>query len=160
MVAKGDQIMKQLSNEYIGDELSHGTMREEDLIPYFMDFLQNVKEKCEITTIVDQIQKEVDSLEMIEHEGYSGPDYKDQETASYILNEDIWDLLNDIAPEFTYFGSSEGDGASYGFWTSEDALHDHIQEEVGEIANHDYLDLEEVKNTLSDLAELLENHNR
>ena len=151
--------MKQLSDEYIGDQLSHGTMREEDLIPSFMNFLQDVKVHCEIITEVEQIQEEVDKLELKEKNGY-GAYYKDQETASYILNEDIWDLLNDITPTFTYFGSHEGDGSAYGFWTSDDALRDHIQTELTPLADDDYLDFEEVRNTLSDLAELLEYHNK
>ena len=53
--------MKQLPEIFIGDSLSHGTMRTEDLIPDFMFFLQNVKEKCGIVPIVNQIQKEVDN---------------------------------------------------------------------------------------------------
>ena len=113
--------MKQLAEKYIGDSLSHGTLRNEDLIPYFMDFLQNVKGICEIEKKVDLLQEEVDKLELELESGYSDY-YKDQETASCILNEDIWDLLNDIAPEFTYFGSTGGDGSDFGFWTNEEGL--------------------------------------
>ena len=150
--------MKQLPEIFIGDSLSHGTMRTEDLIPYFMDFLQNVKEKCEITSIVDQIQKEVDSLEMVNYVGYSGPDYKDQETASYILNEDIWDTLNEIAPEFTSFGSSEGNGSDYGFWTSRESLEEHIFGELGDITQNANLDLSNVRQELEILVDLLADH--
>lgn len=150
--------MKQLPEVFIGDSLSHGTMRNEDLIPDFMFFLQNVKEKCEITVIVDQIQKEVDNLEIVAYEGYSGPYYKDQETASYILNEDIWDTLNSIAPEFTYFGSSEGDGADYGFWTAEESLEEHIFDELGNITQDTRVDLSNVRQELEILVDLLDNH--
>ena len=42
---------------------------------------------------------------------------KDSEDRTIIFNEDIWDAMNAIAPEGTYFGSHPGDGSDYGFWT-------------------------------------------
>jgi hypothetical protein len=44
------------------------------------------------------------------------------ETVSWILNEDIWDYMNSIAPEGMYFGASEGDGSDYGYWFSEEYI--------------------------------------
>lgn len=41
------------------------------------------------------------------------------------LCNDMFDALNDIAPEGTYFSSSEGDGASFGFWAIECELCGH-----------------------------------
>lgn len=52
------------------------------------------------------------------------------EDASYFLNEDIWDAMNDIAPEGCYFGATEGDGCDYGFWESRPEYGD--EEEEGE----------------------------
>jgi|GEM_PF-3366675 len=42
---------------------------------------------------------------------------EDSEERSMILNESIWDAMNDIAPEGTSFGSHPGDGSDYGFWS-------------------------------------------
>jgi len=151
--------MKQLTDNYIGDQLSNATMRTEDLIPSFMNYLHHIKEECGVTKEVNELQEEVNSLELEEKDGY-GEYYKNPKGAGWLLNEDIWNLLQNIAPNFTYFGSHEGDGAAYGFWTSEDALRDHIQTELTPIADDDYLDFEEVKNALSDLVKLLEAHNR
>ena len=38
----------------------------------------------------------------------------------FFVNEELFDRLNDIAPEGCLFGSHEGDGALFGFWTVED----------------------------------------
>ena len=152
--------MKTLPSEYIGDRLSHGTLRNEDLIPDFMDFLQSVKVMCRIEKELDSIQKEVDKLNLERKPGYS--DYykeQDQETANYILNEDIWDLLNDIAPKFTYFGSTEGDGSDFGFWTYEEGLWEYIQEDI-ESAINGKDDLTKLKNKLYEIVELIESHDR
>ena len=34
----------------------------------------------------------------------------------YVLNEDIFNAMNDIAPVGYYFGAHVGDGADYGYW--------------------------------------------
>ena len=42
------------------------------------------------------------------------------EEMSYILNEDAWDAMQEIAPEGHYFGAHPGDGCDYGFWAIEE----------------------------------------
>ena len=54
--------MKQLSNNYIGHQLSNATMKTEDLIPSFMNYLHYVKGACEATKEVNELQEEVNSL--------------------------------------------------------------------------------------------------
>ena len=151
--------MKQLSNRYVGMELSNATMRSEDLIPNFMNFLQSIKDDCEIQKEVDEIQKEVDSLRLEEHPGY-GEYYKneDLEQASWILNEDIWDLLQEIAPEFTYFGSHEGDGACYGFWTDDESLQDALMTTINELEPQPELD--DIRECCEYVINLLDAHQR
>ena len=39
---------------------------------------------------------------------------------SWLINEDCFNYLNDIAPKKFYFGSQEGDGACFGFWKIEE----------------------------------------
>lgn len=42
------------------------------------------------------------------------------ELAEYLLNEDVFNFFNDIAPDGYYFGSQEGDGACFGWWQYEE----------------------------------------
>ena len=103
-------------------------------------------------------------MELEERKGY-GTYYKDPEEAHWILNEDIWDLLDNIAPEFCYFGAHEGDGASYGFWTSDEALGEYIQLQIEELTLHIntipyevYFD--SIKTICERILEALTTHNR
>jgi hypothetical protein len=86
--------------------VSEGTMRPEDLIPAFMEVLQQFwPERAEGITE--------------EYSNDANFDY-DSEDADWMLNESLFDALNEIAPEGCYFGSHPGDGVDYGFWTDEE----------------------------------------
>lgn len=44
------------------------------------------------------------------------PDYYSLSDDVYWDLETLYDILNDVAPEGTYFGANEGDGSDFGFW--------------------------------------------
>src|SRR5574343_576101 len=96
--------MKRLPKSYANGSLSHGTMLEEDLLPCFLGFLRSVAKRCQITTQVHDIESEL----LTSYLGH------DAELREVLLNETIWDLLNEIAPTGSYFGSHPGDGSDYG----------------------------------------------
>ena len=124
--------------KYIIGSISSYTMKEEDLIPIFLDTLREFDEDR-----ADEIQEDVDKLNLIESSDFG--DYYDheddidgmssQELASYIINEDLFEALSEHCPPFFYFGSHPGDGADYGFWFDEDAMQDAIYE--GEVKSFD-----------------------
>jgi len=129
-------MVKKLKIEDCAGSLSTATMVPEDLIPCFMEFLQAVKEQCEIVNEVDALQEEIDALPIVQNEGnvwrpWSYAD--DEDTLSkvdWILGEDICNLLNEIAPDFFSFGSHPGDGADYGYWmyeNIEESITEHLQ---------------------------------
>lgn len=89
--------MKELLNQTI----SHGTMRPEDLIPKFLEVLEELNPK------VGESAKRWNELAI-------------QEAQSQFLSE-LFDLLDQEAPEGFYFGSHPGDGSDYGFWQMEEA---------------------------------------
>ncbi len=93
--------------EWVGT-VSHATMRWEDLIPAFTDFLHEIwrgevftKEECPDQHLAG---KTADRF------------YGD-------LNEivgDLFDAIEEYVPEGYYFGAHPGDGSDYGIWPVEE----------------------------------------
>ena len=106
--------------------ISWGTMQPRDLVPSFMDVLSDYHkdEYNKILADLNGLATKMDFesyehvLELTRENPFTGPTYEFwmSEDMSYILNEDIWDAMNEIAPDGYYFGASDGDGADYGYW--------------------------------------------
>ena len=88
--------------------VSHGTMREEDLIPSFIWELEQMKPLHR-----DHRANLKEIRANMETEGYF-----DSEDAGYDL-ESLFNMLEAYALPYFYFGSHPGDGSDYGFWLSE-----------------------------------------
>lgn len=86
-----------------GMVVSDGTMRSEDLIPKFLNVL-----KVYGRDVYDKYVGE--NPEVLDLSGM------DDETMGWVVDE-LFDKLNEIAPEGYSFGSQDGDGACYGFWS-------------------------------------------
>ncbi len=99
--------MAQLGKEWTGSIIS-ATLREQDLIPAFEGVL-------DIAGVEYHRPPSVDKLLL----GQSLADDEMEEVGFY-LNETLFDLLDEIAPKGTYFGSHPGDGADFGFWESDE----------------------------------------
>ena len=97
-----------LPNTFINLEISSGTLRTEDLVnavgSYYTSFNKHLS-KDELAPI---------GALCLEFENT-----KDEEERSFIW-EELFDILNSIAPEGCIFGSHEGDGAAIGFWQHEE----------------------------------------
>ena len=87
--------------------VSHGTMREEDLIPAFLDVVRRYDKGAYAEYEEQQV------TEMLNDTFWSS------EEAGWVL-EDLFNAMEEIAPEWHYFGSHPGDGCDYGFWLHED----------------------------------------
>lgn len=90
--------MERLDSSWVNVSISHGTMRDEDIIAAI------------------SLQDWPEGLNLLLDKLIGDYNLADEDARSFILNEDIWDLLNEWAPEGCYFGSSQGDGADFGFW--------------------------------------------
>ena len=84
----------------------HGTHRTQDLIPAYLDVLK----ECD----VNEYNKYIDEIPEYAFDDLDC-EFWNSETAQYIL-EELFDLLNQHAPENCYFGAHVGDGSDFGFW--------------------------------------------
>jgi hypothetical protein len=89
--------------------VSSGTMREEDLLPKFAYVLEKYGMKRSALTA----RAAARLIEMSDTD-------KNRELVSIVLNEEVWEAMNEIAPEGYYFGAHEGDGSDYGYWLAEE----------------------------------------
>jgi len=93
--------------------ISHGTMRECDLIPTFMDELRELDSKAADRIVAEYGQGFIDRCSTD-----GGLDYSltgEVDNQGWLL-ESLFDALDACAPDGSYFGAHPGDGADYGFW--------------------------------------------
>jgi hypothetical protein len=91
--------------------ISEGTLRPQDLIPAFLDALR-VQAPTEYEQIVSAPFSIPPAYAMEDHHS----EWWDSEECSFFLQE-LQDLLSESAPEGMYFGTLEGDGACFGFFS-------------------------------------------
>jgi len=109
-------------------------MRNEDLIPCFVDLLSDLNEErslewqkhfaneLEATKEFARLDKMLGQIEERMNSGddryYSADDDSDSDLS------DLFDELGTFALPYFHFGAHEGDGSDYGFWLSSDSLED------------------------------------
>lgn len=95
---KSEANIEDLRNQTV----SWGTHRPDDLIPKFMAVLKEYGKEAYDKYVSEN--PEVEDWKML-----------DDETKGWVVDE-LFDLLDGIAPEDCYFGAHPGDGADFGFW--------------------------------------------
>ena len=97
--------------------VSRATMRNQDLIPCFLEVLEAIDPNG-YAGYLDGLEDVGYSIEYLEsREDYDGFWYS--EAAAWILLK-LFDLLGEHAPEGYYFGAHVGNGSDYGFWPVEE----------------------------------------
>lgn len=96
--------------------LIHGTMRPEDLIPFFMDTLASLNPDAHST-----LKKDYSDLlqYMTEHPDELPPVGDPLFDDVGFLLEALFDELDFVSPKGYSFGAHVGDGADYGWWPDE-----------------------------------------
>lgn len=102
--------MKKWTHGTIGS-VSHATMRKEDLIPSFVDELRFLGHRDKKLSLIEY------RLER------AGDEYWEDELSDFDL-ESLFDMLQEHALPYMYFGSHPGDGSDYGFWILEGIEYD------------------------------------
>lgn len=91
--------------------ISHGTMRPQDLIPVFLDALAECDPEA-----AQELRDEIPPAAFENDDNW----FWDTDVCMFLLNEDLFDALNVVAPQGYYFGSHPGDGSDFGFWPIEE----------------------------------------
>lgn len=98
-----------LSDDYVNYEVSHATLRSEDLIETFLDFLKQGDWGRELRNNITKLEDEYNEWKNIE----------DNSDGLNDIYEDLFEIMNFVSPHGTEFGTHEGDGSSFGFWEYE-----------------------------------------
>lgn len=107
--------------------ISCGTMREEDLIPTFLYEAKHLRLSKADRKMVREIDQRYAAATDSDSEQDEAPNTYFADTATDDLS-DLFDLLNNYAPDYCYFGAPEGfDGALYGVWPMSELLTDTSQ---------------------------------
>ena len=101
-----------------GYTVSCATMRAQDLIPKFLEALKVLSIEAHKELTAPDGKKPL--VPWYASKAAEDSDWWQSEECAYILNEVLFDSLNEYAPEGFHFGSHEGDGACYGFWPNEE----------------------------------------
>ncbi|HHX66787.1 MAG TPA: hypothetical protein GX708_01865 [Gallicola sp.] len=127
---------EQLQKEIISKEgiiLSEGTHNLTHLLTSAYDLITNynLEEDAKAAKIITDIRKcfvntnqenKDENLPTYYNQYYNYiciPD-ENQEEASILFNEDIFNYFSEISPEGYYFSSHPGDGSLFGWWKCED----------------------------------------
>ena len=94
------------------ESLSQATMRTQDLVPTFIDAIQDTAEYAQL--VVNNFLIPPYVFDEGDHSAWWDSD------DCYHLLEKLFDILCDYTPEGCIFGSHPGDGSDYGFWEIED----------------------------------------
>jgi len=96
--------------------ISHGTMRREDLAPKFVREARRRFEEIQADGAPDPYSEE----SLLELERLLAQFERDGYDDAGEFMEELFNFLDERAPSGYYFGSIDGDGCDYGWWTSED----------------------------------------
>ncbi len=98
--------------------ISHGTLRNEDLLPKFLFALEECNPKAAARFNAELIElgfghSMCGACGMGNREEW--PEGFDDDICSEII-DDMINALNEVCPDGIYFGAHYGDGADFGFW--------------------------------------------
>lgn len=113
--AKRDDIINQIVTNN-GMSVSHATMRNEDLIPTFIEVLFALNREKARNVWKDNINLLTALCD--KQCGKEGDEYWESDDATEVCFS-LFDLLDSESPNGFYFGSNEGDLCDYGFWRNE-----------------------------------------
>jgi hypothetical protein len=95
--------MKQIENTYRNTVISEGTLKTESIIENIARWNGNNAQDKKTSKLICDFYDAICDADV---------------PGDFVLDE-IFERLNNIAPDDCYFGAHEGDGALFGFWDLE-----------------------------------------
>jgi hypothetical protein len=99
-------------------------MRPKDLIPTFTDWLRDLDDG-----VYSPLIKRADAWMALDADDWAemasemtGKELQSKLEEDGFILEELFEALDSFSPPHCYFGASEGDGACYGWWVSQDSL--------------------------------------
>ena len=111
--------------------ISHGTLREQDLLHAFASALNQCLDINNHSNAThEQLCREAwDHSAIMDCPAPGADQGRWQEQAQELITQ-LEDALCEYAPPFCYFGAHEGDGSDFGFWPSDEMIEDAIVEQA------------------------------
>lgn len=107
-----------LSESFKNRSVSEATLITEDILARVIWFLDNYVPENALINVSGNIEEAREILKYFRtHREISD---EKQEEIAVLLNEDMWSIMDAIAPEGCGFSSHPGDGADFGFWENEE----------------------------------------
>ena len=105
------------------DVISQATLRDSDLLQSMTSTLEYYRPKKYMKLIKESnlILKQYGDFGYISYIQDGDIWTAEMDYISWLINEDLFDAMQDIAPAGCHFGSHPGDGALIGFWPFEDS---------------------------------------
>lgn len=101
--------MSRLGREWIDSSISYGSLKVEDVVPKLVRFIRMAGDR--------QTRSNLEVL--LGSYGYEAAGWDWESDDAVYLYSDLEDMLDEMAPEGSYFGALPGDGADIGFWSTE-----------------------------------------
>lgn len=96
----------------VNESVSHATLRTEDLTSAFESWLESV-DPTGFKHLTERKERFFEEFPTTGEYDFLEEDW---------LNEELFYILNEYAPEGYYFGSHPGDGSDFGFWEDTDEV--------------------------------------
>jgi len=115
--------MRKLEPFYEGYSVSHGTLVPEQITEAIFDFIDNKGLDADLKTELEDIKHEmsfyIDFETFYRYETLMNADEADNNFSSLVF-EDLFDFMNNLAPDGTSFRAHIGDGSDFGYWAWDD----------------------------------------
>ena len=120
--------------------ISSGTLRDQDLLEAFAGELARLEPTFggqPSGPSTELIYEALELFELLDDDDLIGKPRGEAEMRASEIIAELSDALDEYAPPYCYFGSTEGDGAEFGFWPAIEGLEEDARHQDGVLKVND-----------------------